>query len=112
MRISDWSSYVFSSDLFPGITLVDQGDIFDELAIALAAKQQIMGQKPTRRIKLRLVEGRQLLGIRRQQFGRAHAAEGGQRIGPVIVRQADHDAAVAIEKIGRASCRERVCQYV
>src|SRR3546814_4941227 len=44
------------------------------------SKQQIMGQKPTRRIKLRLVEGRQLLGIRRQQFGRAHAAEGGQRI--------------------------------
>src|SRR3546814_1938421 len=83
MRISDWSSDVCSSDL--------AGD--DEL-LALGALRLDPGRSPPRAV------GRvALLG---------HHAFEAQPAG-----MAQHQLAVLLEvQIGRASCRERVCQYV
>src|SRR3546814_9138836 len=87
MRISDWSSDVCSSDLRTGH--VEPGSI--ELAarhlMNASGIQDFMG----------LVESLQLSGIS-LDVGIAFLAD-------------SHTVATAWE-IGRASCRERVCQYV
>src|SRR3546814_5812216 len=87
MRISDWSSDVCSSDLVAGVLQVE-GDAPEPLCAPLA------GQAQGAPAQLGVVEvrGDAAAGVGRQQ----------QTI------QADP----AHAKIGRASCRDRVCQYV
>src|SRR3546814_3627996 len=76
MRISDWSSDVCSSDLWPG----DEEDVVsgDRHGIERVPRDADDGVP---------VEGR-------RQLGQRH-----------VLRESLH-------QIGRASCRERVCQYV
>src|SRR3546814_5299926 len=83
MRISDWSSDVCSSDLL--------------------ADEPLGGE-----VRLGFVEVRQLVGSTEQ------------RLDPALLDIAEQPAegatcalrgAVELQKIGRASCRERVCQY-
>src|SRR3546814_14223110 len=95
MRISDWSSDVCSSDLLaaPGDRCVPGGrpgqSVLDRLRLALEqADLEILG----------LVD-RFAVGL--------HDAIGGAQ------HQLAHSDALEVEvvEIGRASCRERVCQY-
>src|SRR3546814_18206995 len=82
MRISDWSSDVCSSDLF-----ADEEYIVEPL-FALLLARAFAG------LKLRVAER---IGLR-HRFG--------HRLAGVADRRHHH------LEIGRASCRERVCQYV
>src|SRR3546814_19809111 len=95
MRISDWSSDVCSSDLAVGF-VEDQRLDLRKIDGALAN----MVKQAARRGDDNLGALRQLLDLRRD----ADAAK-------------DQDGAhmrqmLAVGEIGRAACRERVCQYV
>src|SRR3546814_3060151 len=100
MRISDWSSDVCSYDLLGVGTDARQhrlrrrdvllGDAVDALDAILAA---VDGQRP----RLRRAVGRRDLQGRRLRR---------------VAAEAKDEAAVGGGEIGRASCRERVCQYV
>src|SRR3546814_3049276 len=87
MRISDWSSDVCSSDLGRGLDLVAERQEAEEAALGCAFGD------PGDRSSLRFQPGR-FDGQRRQSNA-------------LVLHQAR-----AAEAIGRASCRERVCQYV
>src|SRR3546814_7122898 len=102
MRISDWSSDVCSSDL-PRV----------ELAQALLADADLLGHAGPevldvnvgfldQRIELRQVRG--LFGVKRDAALVAVVGLEMRAVQAVLERQE--------RKIGRASCRERVCQYV
>src|SRR3546814_15857308 len=82
MRISDWSSDVCSSDL-------QCGDLLQELAEAVCG-----GVLPAQ--QRQLVRNQRMV----DEMYFAH----------ILSCSASEDGAVA--EIGRASCRERVCQYV
>src|SRR3546814_8876909 len=84
MRISDWSSDVCSSDLplSSGLSCGQHRDVVIG-QLAVAGHQD------------------QVFGLR---LGDQHAVEG--------VAMQQRQVAVGGDKIGRASCRERVCQYV
>src|SRR3546814_1066329 len=71
MRISDWSSDVCSSDLFP-------------------LPRDAVGRR----------------AIERERMAAARFRKAAFQFGACAVEEQDAD------KIGRASCRERVCQYV
>src|SRR3546814_3129731 len=90
MRISDWSSDVCSSDLLPQDAVVEAGG-----RQAAVVRGEVGAQVMLHRAA--------------QRFGgRRHAALGG----PALVQLAVDDLAVDGLQIGRASCRETVCQYV
>src|SRR3546814_12493938 len=97
MRISDWSSDVCSSDLPNGV-----GDA--EVAALVFHRHHAAGER--RRLE-EVVEA--------EEVGEAEIILGG----PVAIR-IEGDGGVALvggrpvveDEIGRASCRERVCQYV
>src|SRR3546814_4475150 len=89
VRISDWSSDVCSSDL----DLPDVADVIDPFA----TEQELADSRQ------QLEDGRAQLDA-----GRAQAESGQQQID---AGRAQLDAAQA-QPIGRASCRERVGQYV
>src|SRR3546814_6486122 len=105
MRISDWSSDVCSSDLLvhvqnaiqrigegqPGFVLVFRSPL--KSAVADGA-DRLEGLHPVVGIHLR--QSGAIVGESLLLFG---GGEGGR-------------AALTLAKIGRASCRERVCQYV
>src|SRR3546814_13616573 len=124
MRISDWSSDVCSSDLadpaiLPGVVfaapqLVPEGPVFGGLRIGRLDKHAVMlalhlGETVAERFEEILV------GI---EDG-AVEAEGDDPLGPV---EGGHHAPQVVQfrlpgkmehlKIGRASWRTRVCQYV
>src|SRR3546814_9569699 len=84
MRISDWSSDVCSSDL---------------------QQRQLLPIPIRRHRKNHLIVGMSDLLPDRMQM------EPGQ-IGVVLRRAGGPQQRALIEQIGRASCRERVCQYV
>src|SRR3546814_6064114 len=89
VRISDWSSDVCSSDLHRTLAgLAVRGDPF--------AMRRQLG-----------------LDLRRQ-LGLALAVDGTLQVGAGQIDIGEIDAAQvgAAQEIGRASCRERVCQYV
>src|SRR3546814_6941376 len=88
MRISDWSSDVCSSDLQAGRR--DPGGADGDHAVDGVAGQAGLGQAVLRR-----------LGQQR------HRVVDEERVAVLPVRRAE----VPLE-IGRAPCRERVCQYV
>src|SRR3546814_3846916 len=88
MHISDWSSDVCSSDL--GFRVAET-EIATKRKVALADCQYL--------------DKAQLTPCGRESFGQQHAS--------LIesVRQQQHQR-IGTQEIGRASCRERVCQYV
>src|SRR3546814_11833871 len=93
MRISDWSSDVCSSDLFR-----------TPLHLQGRPPQAPARLLPDRPAGLGLARGR---GPVRQPAGRDPATAGaGARVGGAAVR-----AQRPTPEIGRASCRERGCQY-
>src|SRR3546814_5465184 len=87
MRISDWSSDVCSSDL----------DREDPRRFGAARRAGDGDPEP---------------GQGRDQFAAGTGRGGRDRPGPVGDRAVLLPAALAIDEIGRASCRARVCQYV
>src|SRR3546814_4510675 len=86
MRISDWSSDVCSSDLQRFGAFVEEDALGD-------LKLELSGCDPRRRDRVQDRRG--------QLF-----------IGELARRDVDRDAVAGAKQIGRASCRERVCQYV
>src|SRR3546814_10192848 len=89
MRISDWSSDVCSSDLMK--TALDSDDSYNIKIELNDDPADGSGSAPTTfTFKGLVMSFTANLGSRDQIIG----------------------ASVGIEKIGRASCRERVCQYV
>src|SRR3546814_2533803 len=102
MRISDWSSDVCSSDLVNKITAsADVGSKKFEANLNRTVKnlQQVMSQISTLEKSMYAGAG----GVRQlnqaQQFGKSTEA-------------AARFAGTVKNEIGRASCRERMCQYV
>src|SRR3546814_6762081 len=89
MRISDWSSDVCSSDLCPAE--------LDVLAEAEQQQEEHRQRQPDQAVLDRV--DRQGLG----QLEDEEADEGEQH---------EQQAVFGRAEIGRASCRERVCQYV
>src|SRR3546814_4507682 len=89
LRISDWSSDVCSSDLERHVLQSAAGIILEQVAQNVAARGNV-SVKPDEADPL-VGSAHGLLG----QFGADH-------IGLLVVAR----------QIGRASCRERVCQYV
>src|SRR3546814_11963986 len=90
MRISDWSSDVCSSDLAArrGDAGIGRAHQFDHVRIALVGHDRAAG------------------GILRGQRDEAELGTGKQAQVPGQATQVEHG------EIGRASWRERVCQYV
>src|SRR3546814_14557130 len=99
MRISDWSSDVCSSDLIA----LEDGSI---VTLNGNSAVQIRYEDDIRRVVLRRGEA---------SFEVAHNSERPFVVSAdgVKVRAVGTEFVVGIEdEIGRASCRERVCQYV
>src|SRR3546814_3892372 len=117
MRISDWSSDVCSSDL----------NLTARLAFGAARFNDEIGTRPLDAIGN--LQAADHLQLRRGHAGAAHHAPSlhpsGRRndrdrpdLAPAALfeeqRNVEHDeiARAVAREIGRASCRERVCQYV
>src|SRR3546814_10051514 len=104
MRISDWSSDVCSSDLRALF-----GDEHPDVARTLTALADLMS------ITGEYTKGEPLiqeaLRIRRALYGTVHA-DIAESIGDLGVNYGERGEFAQAEEIGRASCRERVCQYV
>src|SRR3546814_1876628 len=105
MRISDWSSDVCSSDL--RIVLADevahrQRGLAEEMVAALTAKLE---QRTLDRAHRLLRD----IAVGRRQFVGARAARDQHRLEIVEIEE---QQSLLVGEIGRASCRERVCQYV
>src|SRR3546814_18300093 len=100
MRISDWSSDVCSSDLGVSGTVVEvrvfnrHGIVKDERAIAIEREE-------IERLKQDADDERSILN--RATFS---------SLKELLVGQTTSAVPKGMKKIGRASCRERVCQYV
>src|SRR3546814_6941556 len=111
MRFSAWSSDVCSSDLVEQRRSFDPGELVD-------ARQCLVAEPALGRVD-DTFEG-EVIGRRLDE---AEIGEGIADFGALVeaeaaddaVRHADRDEAIlelAGLEIGRASCRERVCQYV
>src|SRR3546814_9453729 len=111
LRISDWSSDVCSSDLLVGN--IKSGDWLGALQSVLDIVGQVAG----------IIKGTGTPAVRTFSLDGARAAGGsvmpngnylvGER-GPEILQMGGRGGSIVPnnQKIGRASCRERVCQYV
>src|SRR3546814_7978217 len=112
VRISDWSSDVCSSDLLRRIGTLDRRIIFVEeiLDAHLAAVDRCAEQRAD--------AGGAILGGNQEGPVRRGGHEGnlGGEVGDLQVDILHRFAGALnhreIAEIGRASCRERVCQYV
>src|SRR3546814_7236375 len=101
MRSSDWSSDVCSSDLMAGEGF-DNG--FDRFGVDGATREAAVQIDHMQVLRARFREQYRLRG--------GIVAIDGSAV-HVALRQADDLAALEVDgEIGRASCRERVCQYV
>src|SRR3546814_16161976 len=115
MRISDWSSDVCSSDLYDA--LAGQPEIAFDLGTGSDVRVMAVGQKkyPCCYLLQRIIDQVKALvsahGIAPDAV--ADITVEVNRAFPTIVKYpAPVDVEEARFKIGRASCRERVCQYV
>src|SRR3546814_4691583 len=98
MRISDWSSDVCSSDL------EEVADVETLFAKGLERKPRLLALKRTRA----LIKGQQGEYAGRIAEAREAIVETPLQILSVV---RDRVERAALAQIGRASCRERVCQY-
>src|SRR3546814_9098656 len=128
MRISDWSSDVCSSDLIdPGAGLmrlskdaVEEYGLDDyELVSASGAAMTAALERAVKRKEWIVVTGwspHWMFGAHELRYLEdPKGVLGGQEHIDVIARKGfyqDHPEVGAFLEIGRASCRERVCQYV
>src|SRR3546814_16870219 len=110
MRISDWSSDVCSSDLAAGEGFVDQH------AAGCQRRRQRGEQRP-----VQVVRHHDAAEAAGEEAGRLVALEiARERLQPWVAGQCaeprevtvDRQNRMAAPEIGRASWRERVCQYV
>src|SRR3546814_16200423 len=103
MRISDWSSDVCSSDL-------DRVDGFVELhaAASFARPYHLAGQPGL----FRQCDLQPLAGVDRDRRRQHHAVIGDVADAPQARVALAFDAGEPIDELGKASWRERVCQYV
>src|SRR3546814_18240985 len=85
MRISDWSSDVCSSDLPPRIGAPDVRGEGTESPLPVLRKIEVVI------VRRRRVDQRRSIGMAAEELRRPR---------------------LRVAEIGRASCRERVCQYV
>src|SRR3546814_1520665 len=88
MRISDWSSDVCSSDLVLGVTIKSRGE---NMTKAESTKVLVVEDDEDLNKAYRII-------IESAGYEVTSAHDGKQALGLI--------------EIGRASCRERVCQYV
>src|SRR3546814_16168807 len=130
MRISDWSSDVCSSDLgmlqyllAGGIQLLLDGGVLVQLGLLGGNADQLAGGQlvddaAADLLERNLVHRRGQLAVELDDFragdrlavdSRHHGVATGRLGGLGLSRQG---GAAKDEEIGRASCRERVCQYV
>src|SRR3546814_9445237 len=98
MRISDWSSDVCSSDLMNEMAAVHQALTVDEVL----ADRTVVAPL-TRAMCGGIADGAASLLLVSESFARRHGLKGA-RLAASAVEGGD--------EIGRAACRERVCQYV
>src|SRR3546814_11568023 len=99
MRISDWSSDVCSSDLWSFAALYGAG------CIAGLISAWIVARLPEPRLPAPPAKAIGLIERLRSPFRDRNFAR-------LIVFLGTWQFAINFAKIGRASCRERVCQYV
>src|SRR3546814_14531329 len=100
MRISDWSSDVCSSDLL--LTGPEAGITRDSIAVDWLWTDPKTGEKR----EIRLID---TAGMRKKR----NVVEKLEKLSVADARRAiDFAEVVVLLQIGRASCRERVCQYV
>src|SRR3546814_13736610 len=111
MRISDWSSDVCSSDLSaPDIGRLAADFLFDPVEPGDAIEQEA-----SERRRARLVALEDLAAEVRPAGDLLDAVALVELLIPGItvgLEKAGERPALALRTIGRASCRERVCQYV
>src|SRR3546814_13663755 len=113
MRISDWSSDVCSSDLgeveqYLNELLEEHSLPFDFDLVRINDVWNFVKSdfKGVRDLRSRVIEW--LKGAGAQQQGRYTKQDGTGRSSMTLWSLRDHES----WEIGRASCRERVCQYV
>src|SRR3546814_14480562 len=118
MRISDWSSDVCSSDLS---ILAIERDAIKLHAVIDEAEAQPLGDLLLELLKLGIDEFEHLAGLDVDQvivvrFGRGLVARTAvaeiMAIEDAGLLEQPHRAVDGRDQIGRASCRESVCQYV
>src|SRR3546814_3064200 len=105
MRISDWSSDVCSSDLIHagargkagGVKLVNGPDEAEEAAKGMLGKNLVTIQTDAKGLPVNSVYVEKPSNIARELY---------------LSALVDRTQEKIVLKIGRASCRERVCQYV
>src|SRR3546814_6093096 len=115
MRISDWSSDVCSSDLaeqriggHPGRSHNAQTFEFGALVARIQRRRELQPATKLKLVNERCVAGLVRRGRKIVAEIRRHLRRCADEVGDPAVEQ----RAARLEKIGSASCRERVCQYV
>src|SRR3546814_1886535 len=100
VRISDWSSDVCSSDLAPARRWLADNELADP-------------DDPTLLVIRRVVyaEGRTRAFVNGSPVNAGQLRELGEMLIEVF-GQSESQTLLRVDEIGRASCRERVCQYV
>src|SRR3546814_16606263 len=108
MRISDWSSDVCSSDLAHMVALNRHtGKVIWNKQIADYQAGYSATTAPM------VVKGKVIYGNSGGEFGIVGAVEARDvNTGELVWRRPTIEGHMGTLKIGRASCRERVCQYV
>src|SRR3546814_11602434 len=102
MRISDWSSDVCSSDLGAGVP----PELLPVYAKGYGWLDASIGYDITKQITV-TIEGSNLLQRREFTYYGSPTRPNGRSIDDRQIM-----AGIRFKQIGRASCRERVCQYV
>src|SRR3546814_6029054 len=110
MRISDWSSDVCSSDLFPA----------DKVRIDVIGREHLIGLgredelvRVVRHVQFLFADQLEIVALERTIEDERivkRRRTGGTRLGSVEGK-AWRQLHAALTEIGRASCRERVCEY-
>src|SRR3546814_838321 len=120
MRISDWSSDLRSSDRRLGKSEEAAG-CFDQARFLLTQVGDRIGEAHALYVRGELYRQERNPAAAQNRFERALTLyrRTGEYVGEALVRLVMSDGyrkmqrpTEAREKIGRASCRERVCQYV